>query len=225
MDAPVDPETAAAVEAVAQTLTDLGHEVVHAAPTIDLEALDQVSLDIWYFQFDAWLDELGAMTGRRPGPDTLEAGTLRFYERAKTVSFDRFLEGLAELNRAARLMGPFFAAHDVWLSPTTAQPAQLRGAYSMDVDLPPHEFLRREQTIAQFLVPYNAAGLPAISLPLAQHSSGLPIGIQLGAGSACEHVLLELAADLEQALPWRDRRPGLHVGESSMGDADGPRRT
>jgi amidase len=225
MDAPVDPETAAAVEAVAQTLADLGHDVVHAAPTIDLEALDQVSLDIWYFQFDGWLDELGAMTGRRPGPDTLEAGTLRFYEHAKTVSFDRFLEGLSELNRAARLMGPFFAAHDVWLSPTTAQPAQLRGAYSMDVDLPPHEFLRREQTIAQFLVPYNAAGLPAISLPLAQHSSGLPIGIQLGAGSACEHVLLELAADLEQALPWRDRRPGLHVGAPRNGDADGPRLT
>jgi amidase len=212
MDAPVDAETAAAVEAVAETLTDLGHEVVHAAPTIDLEALDRASLDIWYFQFDVWLDELGAMTGRRPGPDTLEAGTLRFYEHARTVPSDRFVDALSALNVAARQMGPFFAEHDIWLSPTTAQPAQPRGAFSMDVDLAPEEFLRREQTIAQFLVPYNAAGLPAISLPLAQHSSGLPIGVQLGGRPATEHVLLEVAAELEQAMPWLPRRPPIHVG-------------
>ena len=68
-----------------------------------------------------------------------------------------------------------------------------------------------EQSVAQFLFPYNAAGLPAISLPLAMHSNGLPIGVQLGGGPATEHVLLEVAAELEQAMPWSDRRPLVHV--------------
>ena len=216
MDAPVDPEIAAAVEQVAETLADLGHEVVEGAPTIDLTALDQACLDLWYFQFDQWLEDLGQTCGRELGPDTLEAGTLRFVKFARTVPFERYLEGLAELNRTARAMGPFFAAHDIWLSPTNAQVAQPRGVFTMDLDLPPLEFLRHEQTVAQFLVPYNAAGLPAISLPLAMHTSGLPIGIQLGAGSAREHVLLEVAAELEATLPWRQRRPPVFV---ARGDA------
>ena len=209
--APVDPETAAAVEATASLLAELGHEVVEGAPAIDLAALDHVALDLWFFRFDAWLDELGAMTGRVPGPDTLERATWRFYQRAREVPFDGFLAALDELNRTTRRMGPFFAEHDVWVSPVNAQVAQPRGVFSMDVDLPPLEFLRHEQAVAQFMFPYNAAGLPAISLPLALHSSGVPIGVQLGGGPATEHVLLELAAELEQALPWRDRRPPLHV--------------
>jgi amidase len=83
--------------------------------------------------------------------------------------------------------------------------------FSMDVDLAPIEFITREQRTLQFLSVYNVTGQPAISLPLAQHSSGLPIGIQLGARPAQEHVLIELASTLEEAMPWRDRRPELHV--------------
>ena len=209
--APVAPETAAAVEATANLLADLGHDVVEGAPAIDLAALDQVALDLWFFRFDRWLDDLGALTGRVPGPDTLERATWQFYRCAAEVPADGFLAALDELNRTARRMGPFFAEHDVWLSPVNAQVAQPRGVFSMDVDLPPLDFLRHEQAVAQFMFPYNAAGLPAISLPLALHSSGVPIGIQLGGGPATEHVLLELAAELEQARPWKHRRPALHV--------------
>jgi len=209
--APVDRETAEAVEMTANALAELGHEVVEGAPAIDLEALNQVALELWFFRFNTWLDELGAMTGRTPGPDTLERATWSFYLRAAEVPPDRFFAALDELNRATRRMAPYFTEHDVWLSPVNAQVAQPRGVFSMDVDLPPLDFLRHEQAVAQFMFPYNAAGLPAISLPLALHSSGVPIGVQVGGGPAMEHVLLELAAELEQALPWRDRRPSLHV--------------
>jgi amidase len=54
-------------------------------------------------------------------------------------------------------------------------------------------------------------GTPAISLPLAMHSSGLPIGVQLGARPAQEHLVLQLAAMLEHEMPWKDRVPPLHV--------------
>jgi amidase len=61
------------------------------------------------------------------------------------------------------------------------------------------------------MVPYNVAGQPALSLPLALHSSGLPIGVQLGARHAEEHVLIELGAQIEEAAPWSGRRPSLHA--------------
>jgi amidase len=57
-------------------------------------------------------------------------------------------------------------------------------------------------------------GTPAISLPLAMHPNGMPIGIQLGTRPADEHVILQLAAALEEALPWAGRVPALHVSRA-----------
>ena len=48
----------------------------------------------------------------------------------------------------------------------------------------------------------NASGDPAVSLPLATTSAGLPQGMMLGAGSGREATLLELALELEEARPW-----------------------
>jgi amidase len=55
----------------------------------------------------------------------------------------------------------------------------------------------------------NVTGWAAISLPLATTSDGLPIGVQLMAPD--ETILLQLAAQLEAAAPWADRRPPLWV--------------
>ncbi len=213
MDAPVDPEVAAAVERVAGVLDELGHEVVAGAPAVDLAAIDRVCLDVWFHDFDRWLDEVAADTGRVVGPDTVEAATLRYYHYARGQHPRQFLDALEEMNVLRRRVGQFFAAdaHDIWLTPTCAQVAPPNGTFSMDVDLAPLEFITQEQRSLQFLSVYNVTGQPAISLPLAQHSSGLPIGVQLGARPAQEHVLIELASALEEALPWRDRRPELHV--------------
>jgi amidase len=211
MDAPVDPEVGDAVERVAGVLVQLGHEVVPGAPEVDLAAIDQACLDVWFHDFDHWLDEVGADVERAVGADTVERGTLQFYEYARDQDPRQFLDALAEMNLIRRRIGRFFSEYDIWLTPTCAQVASPNGTFSMDVDLAPIEFILREQRTLQFLSLYNVTGQPAISLPLAQHSSGLPIGIQLGARPAQEHVLIELASALEEAMPWRDRRPELHV--------------
>jgi amidase len=211
MDAPVDPEIAAAVRKTARTLARLGHRVKEAAPAIDLPALDRACIGVWFFAFDRRLDAYGEKTGRKVGPDTVEAATLCFYEFAKSVSHTRFLEALAYLNTARRAIGAFFADHDIWLSPTTAQTGPRLGTYNMNIDLPPEAFIAREERSQQFMVPYNVTGQPAMSLPLAVHSSGLPIGVQLGARPGEDHLLIELGAVLEREMPWRDRKPPIHV--------------
>jgi amidase len=63
--------------------------------------------------------------------------------------------------------------------------------------------------IATFTGAFNATGQPAISLPLQQSASGLPVGIQFVAPIWREDVLIRIAAQLEQAHPWAGRRPAL----------------
>jgi Asp-tRNA(Asn)/Glu-tRNA(Gln) amidotransferase A subunit family amidase len=63
--------------------------------------------------------------------------------------------------------------------------------------------------MAAFTVPCNANGQPAVSLPVHQTSDGLPIGVQLIGGPWGEALLLRVAAQLEQAIAWRDRHPSL----------------
>jgi amidase len=211
MDASVDPEVAATVRRTAETLAGLGHEVTEAAPPIDLPMLGEACLGVWFFAFDRRLDGYASKTGRSVSRDTVEAGTLRFYEFAKSLPHTRFLGAMAYMNKARRAIGGFFTTYDVWLTPTTAQVAPPLGTYNMNVDLPVEEFLARAERSQQFMVPYNVTGQPAISLPLGMHSSGLPIGVQLGARPAEDYLLIELGAALEASMPWHNRRPAIHV--------------
>ena len=55
----------------------------------------------------------------------------------------------------------------------------------------------------------NMTGTPAMSLPLAWSTDGLPIGIHVGAAFGREDLLLRLAAQVEQAEPWADKRPEI----------------
>ena len=216
MDAPVDPEIAAAVEETARCLESLGHEVSEDAPPVDLASIDEACLPAWFFDFHRRLDGYAKEMGRSVSPDTVEAGTLRFYERAKEIPYTQFFDAQAVFNRVRRQVGPFFEKYDAWITPTTAQVAARHGTYGMNVDLAPSEFLAHEQRPAQFMVLYNVTGQPAISLPLGMHSSGLPIGVEIAARHAREHLLIGLGAALEEAMPWRDRLPPLHV--SKVGD-------
>lgn len=213
MDAPVDPEIAAAVEATATSLAALGHHVEPSSPTFDLVAMDRMLTDLWYFQFDKYLDDLGAHSGRKVGPDTVERATLAFYNFAKSRSAEAYFAAVEQLNVFRRQIGKWFARYDIWLSPTCAQVAQPNGVYGMNIDVLPLEFLQHEQRPCQFMVWVNVTGVPAISLPLAQHSNGLPIGIQLAARPGHEEHLIGLGAELEQSMPWSARVPPLHVSQ------------
>ena len=53
----------------------------------------------------------------------------------------------------------------------------------------------------------NATGVPAMSVPIEWTDDGLPVGMHFVARFGAEETLYSLAAQLEQARPWRNRRP------------------
>ena len=50
-------------------------------------------------------------------------------------------------------------------------------------------------------------GLPATAVPVGKTPAGLPIGVQVIGKPFAEATLFRLAAQLERARPWIDRRP------------------
>src|SRR5262249_61214530 len=77
-------------------------------------------------------------------------------------------------------------------------------------EAPAQGYLRAAEFVP-FPGQFNVSGQPAISLPLSWNAEGLPIGSQLVAPYGREDLLLRVAAQLEQARPWADRRPPVHA--------------
>jgi len=213
MGVPVDPEIVAAVETVARLLADMGHEVTQADP--DFDGLTSVRKfdDIWFFGFDQRLEGFSRRSGHAIGAETLEPVIQTIYEHARRLTPSDFFSAVAELNHARRRLARIYVDHDIWLGPTLARVAEPHGLYNLGrADVTMDNYVEEILAVpAQFTVPHNILGTPALTLPLAMHSTGLPIGIQLGAPHAQEHVLLQLGTALEQAMPWADRVPELHV--------------
>ena len=212
---PVDPEVARAVEAAGKTLADMGHAVERAK--VDMGGADvlKATTDIFFFGFDARLDGYAKRSGHKPGPDTLESVILSVYEAAKDITPARFNAAWGAANIARRKLGAFWSKYDVWLSPTTSRVSEPWGRYNLSRQGVSWDNLIPELFVppCQYTIPHNIMGTPAMSLPLAMHSTGVPIGVQVAAQPAAEHVVLQVAAALEASLPWRDRVPTIHVSK------------
>ena len=216
MGSAVDAEVAAAVRRTAARLADMGHHVEEDDPKFDGLAAARQMMDIWFFGFDVRLAGYAQRSGHAIGPDTLEPVVFKIYQYARQMTAAQFMGAVSALNVTRRQLGAYFARHDIWLSPTTPRVAEPWGRYHLGqegvgVEDMHHKLLA---PVCQFTLPHNVMGTPAISLPLAMHSTGLPIGVQLAAGPANEHLLLQLAARLEVESPWSERVPPLHVTQA-----------
>ncbi|MEM7777282.1 MAG: amidase [Pseudomonadota bacterium] len=210
---PIDPDVAEAVREAGRVLADMGHNVEEAHADIGGEATLAITTDLFFFAFDSRLDAYAKRAGRTVSPELLEPPIYGLYEHAKSITPARFMEVLGQLNVVRRKLGAFYETYDIWLSPTTAKVAEPWGRYHLAKPGVTAEnvadVLYREPV--QFTIPHNIMGTPAISLPLAMTTAGLPIGVQLAARPGDDHLPLQLGAALEQAMPWADRMPALHV--------------
>jgi amidase len=60
---------------------------------------------------------------------------------------------------------------------------------------------------ANFAQPFNLSGQPGVNVPAVWTDDGLPVGVQLVGRPFAEATLLQLARQLEIAMPWAARRP------------------
>ncbi len=223
-----DPEAVAAATAAGELLESLGHHVEHldTAP-FDDEALARDFLTTWFVYAADSVAQAKAASGS--GDSGFEPDTLVMAALGRATNPVDLVRAIENRQLHVRRLADFHERFDLLLTPTTALPpprigqldlpAALQRAQKALVTVRGAGLLRFTPVVDQLIsenlgwVPYtqlaNLTGRPAMSVPLHWTASGLPIGAQLVGRLGSDGQLLRLAAQLEQAQPWADRRPRL----------------
>ena len=161
---------------------------------------------------DAGIAKMAEAMGRELSHDYLEPGTLKMIERARNLTILEAMDSFEVMRQTRYIVGQFFEKYDLLIIPSLSILPQPHGIFSTKRDdLEPHEFWKNDFRIFQHMGLFNVTGTPSISLPLGHSEPGLPIGVQFAAGFGDEAALIRIAAAFEEAMPWKDRIPPVHV--------------
>ena len=196
-----------AVREAADLCAQLGHEVTEAAPEIDGDHLKDQFLFAFSSLIASSIERLSRVTGRTLTADDFEPATWTACERGRALSAADYLLAVGDLQLISPQMGLFLTPCDIWLTPTLAEPPVPLGSF--DRTLQEYRELGDEQVLS--FIPFtpicNVTGLPGMSVPLHWNAAGLPVGTHFVGRFGDEATLFRLAAQMEEARPWADRRP------------------
>lgn len=197
-DIPVDAQTLEAVRRAGEALSGLGHVVVEIPSPVG----EQFGRD--FLRYWAMLSFFMQRAGGRVFGPGFQANRTEELTKGLAAMFvaqaERIPASIRRLRRMASEPDATYASVDAVLTPVVGHPAPPIGYLGPDV--PVRDQLVRILRFASFTALQNVTGAPAISLPLARSSQGLPIGVQVATERGGERRLLSLAYELEAAMPW-----------------------
>ncbi|OTG82195.1 amidase [Acinetobacter sp. ANC 4648] len=225
----VSQDAIQAIQQTAKLLESLGHHVVEAKPKIDGMALATDFITTWFSQCAYTVQQfkkLYAVTDRDFELDTLAIAGLG----AKATALD-YIHNLNNWGTYVTQMNLFFDDYDLYLVPSTASVAPKNGEVKTPtwqipilkglLKVDKVHLLAKGKLVEQLIknnlqwVPFtqlaNITGLPAMSVPLYWNKDNLPLGSQFIAPFGGEDLLLQLAAQLEQAQPWMPKYQEIHI--------------
>jgi len=204
----VAPACRRAVEDAGRLLEELGH---HVEP-LDADPLDPAAIG-------PFLNVVNSSYGAYEGVDwdRVEPHNKAWRAAGAQVDSLTLVRSLNELRRATRhVVARWGRDFDLLVTPTLAIEPPPAGEVLAEAHAQPASPPLLAFVMVAFTAPYNLTGQPAVSLPLSQAPSGLPVGVQLVGAPWDEATLIRVASQLEQAAPWAGRRPPL-VSDTDAG--------
>jgi len=202
----VDPVCVRAAEDAAKLCAELGHDVEEAAPAFDAAGLDEIFMRIFAVGAAGNIELRARSLGRELDPSGFERVTWTLIERARRIPGPDYVGMVNRVHAIARQIGAFFDDYDVLLTPALAEPPVELGVIDMMSD-DADAYQERLWSFTPFTYPFNVTGQPAMSVPIDWSAQGLPLGAHFVGRYGDEASLFRLAAQLEEARPWADRRP------------------
>jgi amidase len=231
MTAEVHPDCVAAVHDAAKLCEELGHHVEEVRPGHAPDELARAFFTLVCGQTAGEISDLEKVSGREAKPAEFEDATWVLGMLGRQISAADYTLALRALQAEARRLVRKYEGYDVVLAPTLGQPPLKIGAlHAQGAEAVLQRLVARtgftpvlkipgviEQAAARAFnfVPFtpvaNFTGCPSMSVPLYENREGLPIGTMFTGRFGDEATLFRLAAQLEQARPWRGRRPRIHA--------------
>ncbi len=225
------PECVAGLEHTTKMLSSLGHSLESAHPPIRRDAFVNAFIVLLIADVAAELRAAEPLIGRKAKINDVEPSTYALGRLAAAFNVEELALAIRELQAQSREIGRWMEDYDVFLCPTLAEPPFTTGSYQPAGAerfgihainrLPLAGIARRSGLIDQLaqnifrFIPNtpvaNITGAPSISLPLHWSDNKLPVGMMFTGRFGDEATLLQLARQLEQALPWAERRPPVHA--------------
>jgi Asp-tRNA(Asn)/Glu-tRNA(Gln) amidotransferase A subunit family amidase len=183
-------------ERTAATLADAGHDVSARDPDYGLAQM-------LFAQF--WVRGIHEDVSALADPSQLERSTRQMAAAGRTVVPDRRRDSLLRAReRAATRILALWDEFDVLMTPGLVRtPIAADGGYGRSAPVAVNTAGR----FSPFTAIFNLTGQPAVAVPAGWSADGLPLSVQLVGRLGAEDVLYSLAAQLESAAPWADRRP------------------
>ncbi len=200
-----EPEVREAVLDAAKLCEALGHRVVEAGWPFSGEQFVEHFMTVWAAGAAGVAGFYRGQAGRDPDASVLEPWTLGLAAEFAAKPASALPDALAYFNRLAADYARAFDGYDVFLSPVVRKARLPLGELG-----PTREYNALRAGLidfASYTPAQNAAGVPAMSVPLGWTPDGLPVGAQFTATLGGEATLLALALELERARPWAGRRP------------------
>jgi amidase len=231
MPSRVHPDCSEALLQAAKLCQELGHETEEAHLSLDSRALAKAFFTVVVSEAAADIAEGGRLLKRKPTPADFETQTWLVALLAREVSARDLALAIRYLQQVSSDVAAFFGRYDVLLTPTLGQPPPRVGALKPQGAEALVQRLAAGWSSSLLLklgggiegaidrvfdfIPFtplaNFTGRPAMSVPLYWNAEGLPVGVQAIGRPAEEATLFRLAAQLERARPWAERRPGVNA--------------
>lgn len=209
----IHPDCENAVQDAARLCESLGH-------TLEEIPADDLSFSNLYLTFGNVFCCFAGKTiaywekalGKKITEDQLEPMTWASYQAGLKWTGADYLDRIEQFQLFSRKIARYCHRNDfdLVLSPTLPIPPPKLGSFEPSAD-DPMQAVRMTRAFVALTFAYNITGQPAMSVPLFWNTDNIPIGVQFAARFGDEATLFQLAGQLEQARPWTNHRPPIHV--------------
>jgi amidase/6-aminohexanoate-cyclic-dimer hydrolase len=228
----LSPDARAALDDAAQLAISLGHNIEPVSLGIDFAAVRHAFLTLWSVTAEDLVLNAERITGHKPLRGEFEISTWAMAHVGRKLGERGLPAALEEQRRITERLTDLLQRYDAILCATLAAPPikigemqpsstermQMRAVTAMPLESLMKKLLTEASNKAFAWAGctelFNLSGQPAMSVPLYWNARGLPVGVQFAARAGGEATLLRLAAQLETARPWFDKRPPLMKARS-----------